>query len=186
MVCHDESCFINLSTVHQVKDGIIVPRPAVPTEIGILEGERDTPEQVGMQQTGVVKYMYSEAEIENMKLKDIKPVLKMYGVSVNKPVKELRLLLKSLECETMEEKMLKRKLTFFKRYKNSGFSNPVKRYKTSFNTSPTSGGTPVLQMHGFCGLSMWLWCFLMVVGIPLVKTLVEGENIPSGPIMGIA
>ena len=40
MVCHDESCFINLSTAHQVKDGIIVPRPAVPTEIGILEGER--------------------------------------------------------------------------------------------------------------------------------------------------
>ena len=34
-VCHDESCFINLSTAHRVKDGIIVPRPAVPTEIGI-------------------------------------------------------------------------------------------------------------------------------------------------------
>ena len=43
-VCHDESCFINLSTAHRVKDGIIVPRPAVPTEIGILEGEREIPQ----------------------------------------------------------------------------------------------------------------------------------------------
>ena len=118
-----------------------------------------------MQQTGVVKYMYSEAEIENMKLKDIKPVLKMYGVSVNKPVKELRLLLKSLECETMEEKMLKRKLTFFKRYRNSGFSDPVKRYKTSFNMvdrlDALLGYIPYQWRHS-CAANAWFLWFIRV------------------------
>ena len=92
--------------------------------------------------------------------------------------------------------MLKRKLTFFKRYKNSGFSDPVKRYKTSFNMvdrlDAMLGYIPYQWRHS-CAANVWFLWFIRVavvrvrvVGIPLVKTLVEGENIPSGPIAGIA